>query len=104
MSRQKRHLFLTKVRVNEAEFDQIEQLAEESGLSISALIREHLLKKEVMNRDDERQKLVALNRINRDLNMIAKHANTYQRGADAIMIIQLLSEIKEGIWEGDYLK
>jgi hypothetical protein len=81
------------VRVSAEEHEAIVQKAASAGLNVSALVRGHLDKLLVRHREDERQRVTALNRINANLNMIAKWVNTYKPEADAVQVMVYLADV-----------
>lgn len=85
-----------RVRVSEEEYAQLMQKGEAVG-SMSALLRDHLGKVAIRHRDEERQRLAMLNRINANLNQIAKWCNTYKGDADARQVNGYLAGIRQGI-------
>jgi hypothetical protein len=93
-----------RVRVREDEYEALMKKGEAAG-SMSALLRDHLGKVAIRHRDDERQRLALLNRINANLNQIAKWCNTYKTQAEAEAVTGYLVAIREGlhrlikIWE-----
>jgi hypothetical protein len=88
---------MLRVRFSEDEWEQLGRLAEEAGLSRSALVRDHLGKVRVRNRDDERQRVAMLNRINANLNMIARWCNTHKGAADTVEVVTHLAAIQRAI-------
>lgn len=85
-----------RVRVSEEEYEQLMQKGEAAG-SMSALLRDHLGKVAIRHRDEERQRLALLNRINANLNQIAKWCNTYKGDADARQVSGYLAGIRQGV-------
>jgi hypothetical protein len=61
---------------------------------MSKLLRDHLGKIWVRHRDDEKSRVVALNRINANLNMIAKWVNTHKSAADAVQVMVYLADVR----------
>ena len=88
---------MLRVRFSDEEWKQLSELAEEAGLSRSALVRDHLGKVRVRNRDDEKQRIAMLNRINANLNMIARWCNTYKGSADTVEVVTHLAAIQRAI-------
>jgi hypothetical protein len=85
-----------RVRVSEEEYEALMQKGEAAG-SMSALLRDHLGKVAIRYRDDERQRLVMLNRLNAKLNQIAKWCNTYKGDADAGQVTGHLAAVRQGL-------
>ena len=69
-----------RVRFSDDEMEHLQALAENAGMSMSELVRDHLGKVRVRNRKDEKERVAMLNRINANLNMIARWVNTYRGG------------------------
>ena len=57
-----------------------------AGLTPSELLRALIFRVRVRHRQDERKRLALLNRINANLNMIARWVNTHKGRADATII------------------
>jgi hypothetical protein len=79
--------------------DPLEEYADlvEKGAAVggmSKLLRDHLGKIWVRHRDDEKSRVVALNRINANLNMIAKWVNTHKSVADAVQVMVYLADVR----------
>ena len=90
---------MLRVRFSDEEFNQLKILSEQAGMSMSELVREHLDKLQVRNRQDEKQRVVMLNRINANLNMIARWVNTYRGSADSLEVITHLLAIEREVKE-----
>ena len=88
---------LLRVRLSEAEWKILEEKSDQAGLNHSALVRDHLGKVRVRNRDDERQRVAMLNRINANLNMIARWVNTHKEAADTVEVVTHLAAIQREI-------
>lgn len=88
---------LLKVRLSDSELADIEQKATDSGLSKSALVRQSLARVRVRNRDDERKRVAMLNRLNANLNMVAKWCNFHKSSADSIEVLAQLVAIEREI-------
>ena len=97
---------VVKVRLSQAERQTLEAKAQAAGVSFAALLRDHLGQVSIRNRDDERQRLAMLNRINTNLNMVARWANTFKERADAWAVVSRLEAIQAELsgllaaWEG----
>ena len=87
------------IRLSTEELKHAQKLADKSGLSISELVRDHLGKLTVRNRKDERQRTIDLNRINANLNMIARWVNTHKSNAETIEVVSELIAIDQQIKE-----
>ncbi|KAE8126220.1 hypothetical protein DDE84_11615 [Bifidobacterium tibiigranuli] len=53
-----------RVRFSDEEWTTLQEQANAAGMTMSALIRDHLGRVSIRNRKDERQRLIRLNRIN----------------------------------------
>ena len=74
------------IRVDDVEYRTITDLAQNSNKSISQLLRDHLGKLQVRDKSDERQRLATINRLNANLNMIAKWCNRYTASIHALEV------------------
>ncbi len=90
---------MLRVRFSDQELSELKSLSEQAGMSMSELIRDHLDKLQVRNRQDEKQRVVMLNRINANLNMIARWVNTYRGSADSIEVVTHLLAIERAVKE-----
>lgn len=63
---------ILRVRFSNDEFENLKKLSDDAGMSMSVLVRDHLEKVKVRDKSEERQRNINLNRINSNLNMIAK--------------------------------
>lgn len=63
----------------------------------SALVRDHIGKLKVRNRGDEQQRIAMLNRINANLNMIARWCNAYRGAADVVEVVEQLQAIRQAV-------
>ncbi len=88
---------VVKVRVSESEYQRMQALAKEAGLPVSTLIRTHVGQLRIRHRYDERQRVALLNRINANLNMIAKWVNIWKSCADAVQVLAQLVVIERSI-------
>jgi hypothetical protein len=97
---------MIRFRVGEEEYADLVQKGAAVG-GMSKLLRDHLGKIWVRHRDDEKQRVVALNRINANLNMIAKWVNTHKSAADAVQVMVYLADVRRELarssprWTGD---
>lgn len=85
------------IRIDEADYEKIQQIANSSNRTVSELLRDHIGKVTVKDSALERQRNVHLNRINSNLNMIAKWVNTHKELADVIRVTELLISIQRGV-------
>lgn len=92
---------MLRVRFSDAEWEALKLLSESAGMSMSELVRDHLSKTKIRNRQDEKDRVAMLNRINANLNMIARWVNTHRgavEGADVIShLIAIDRAIKDSI-------
>lgn len=88
---------MLRVRFSDEEFQRLKTLSDSAGLSMSELVRDHLDKVKVRDKSEERQRNINLNRINSNLNMIAKWVNTHKELADVIRVTELLISIQRGV-------
>jgi|SRR5690554_3127545 len=88
---------ILRIRVSEAERERLEALAGEAGLTLSGLVRDHIGRVRVRNRDDERVRSTLLNRINANLNMIARWCNVHKGAADTVEVVAHLQAIRRGV-------
>ena len=84
------------VRFSEEEYaDLVEKGAAVGGMS--KLLRDHLGKVRIRHREDERQRIIALNRINSNINQLTRWCNTHKGGADAVQIMAYLRAVEREI-------
>lgn len=88
---------ILRVRFSNDEFENLKRLSDDAGMSMSVLVRDHLEKVKVRDKSEERQRNINLNRINSNLNMIAKWVNTHKELADVISVTELLISIQRGV-------
>lgn len=86
---------ILRVRFNDTEWARLSSLCADTGMDMSSLVRDYLGKVSVRNRKDERERTIALNRINANLNMIAKWVNTHKGSADAVQVLTQLATIEQ---------
>ena len=90
---------MLRVRFSDAEWQALQDLAELAGMTMSEVVRDHLGKVKIRNRKDEKDRVVMLNRINANLNMIARWVNTYKGKGDAVQVVAHLIAIEREIKE-----
>ncbi len=90
---------MLRVRLDRADWTRLEQLAEEADMSMSELMRSLLHRTRIVNRSDAHARERTLNRINANLNMIAKWVNTYKSNADTNEVVSALLVIERKISE-----
>lgn len=88
-----------RVRYSKTEWKTLEQQAQKAGLSLSALIRDHAGKRLIRNRQDEKERIVLLNRINANLNMIARWVNIHKSHAATVQVVSHLITLQRKIAE-----
>jgi hypothetical protein len=84
---------MIRVRVSEEEYAVLMEKGAAVG-GMSKLLRDHLGQIWVRHRDDERQRLAMLNRINANLNMISRWVNTWKSEADAVQVMVYLADVR----------
>ncbi|EFV4056388.1 plasmid mobilization relaxosome protein MobC [Paenalcaligenes hominis] len=90
---------MLRVRFSDAEWQALQDLSESASMTMSEVVRDHLGKVKIRNRKDERDRVVMLNRINANLNMIARWVNTHKGAADAVQVVTHLMVIEREIKE-----
>jgi len=88
---------MLRVRFSDEEWQALNDLAKAADMSMSAVVRDHLGKVKIRNRKDERERVAMLNRINANLNMIARWVNTHRGAADAVQVVSHLTVIERQI-------
>lgn len=89
--------YILQVRLSDEEHAQLQQLATDAGMTMSELVRDHIGRIRVRNRQDERERVAMLNRINANLNMIARWVNTWRSGASAVEVVSHLMTIERAV-------
>jgi hypothetical protein len=95
-SRRPRGRFV-KFRVSDEEYGELAAKARAADISMSSLLRDHFGRVRVRHRQDERKRLALLNRVNANLNMIARWVNTHKGRADATIVQAHLLAIEREI-------
>ncbi len=90
---------MLRVRFSDAEWQALQELSESAGMTMSEMVRDHLGKVTVKNRKDEKERTVILNRINANLNMIARWVNTHRGAAERVEVVSHLLAIERSIKE-----
>jgi hypothetical protein len=85
-----------EIRVSDEEYTALSEKGAAAG-GMSKLLRDHLGQIWIRHRDDERQRLVMLNRINANLNMISRWVNTHKSAADAVQVMVYLADVQREI-------
>ena len=84
---------MIRVRVSDEEYAALSEKGAAAG-GMSKLLRDHLGQIWIRHRDDERQRLAMLNRINANLNMITRWVNTHKSAADAVQVMVYLADVQ----------
>jgi len=87
---------LVLIRMTKEEKEALKKKAEAVG-GMSALLRKFAGGARIRDRKSEREKIAMLNRLNANMNMIAKHCNIYKSGTDAVEIIAHLIGIEREV-------
>lgn len=82
------------VRVSPEERALCEAKAEAAGLSVSQLIRDHLGRVKVVNREDRRALTREIARIGSNLNQLAHWVNTYKHTTEALLVLRVLRDLR----------
>lgn len=82
------------IRVTEEEYAALVAKAKEAGMSVSSLMRDHTSKLWIRHRADEARRNEMLNRLNANLNMIARWANTYKSALEAMPVRRRLTVVE----------
>ncbi|MGQ8889536.1 plasmid mobilization protein [Serratia sp. TSA_105.2] len=92
---------ILQVRLSDEEHAQLQQLAADAdaGMTMFELVRAHIGRILVRNCQDERERVAMLNRINANLNMIARCVNTWRIGALAVEAVSHLMAIERAVLE-----
>ena len=90
---------MLRVRFSDAEWEALQALSESAGMNMSELVRDHLAKVKVRNRQDEKERIAMLNRIIANLNMIARWVNTHKSAAETVEVVSHLMAIDRAIKE-----
>ncbi|MFN1150172.1 plasmid mobilization protein [Serratia liquefaciens] len=90
---------MLRVRFSDSEFEALRVLADAAGCSMSAMVRDHLGKVRIRNKEADRERTAMLNRLNANLNMIARWVNTHKSSASAVEVVSHLMVIERHIRE-----
>ena len=88
---------MLRVRFSDAEWEALQVLSNSAGMTMSEMVRDHLGKVTVRNKKDEKERTGMLNRINANLNMIARWVNTYRGAAESVEVVSHLIAIDRSI-------
>ncbi len=104
----KKRPHMLRVRLSDSELSTIEALAKKAMATRSDVVRDLALKGKVQDTQKikeknelVRRKIVALNRSNANLNMVAKWVNGYKKSAEAIEVISQLIAIERAILDDE---
>lgn len=86
-----------KVRLSQNEHDRLAAVAAAAGKTVADLIRADAGRMTVRDTGTERARVAMLNRINANLNMIARWVNTHKSAADAFRVIAELAAVERAI-------
>jgi len=86
-----------EIRLSHDEYAELEAKAKAADISMSALLRDHFGRVRIRHRQDERKRLALLNRINANLNMIARWVNTHKGAADAAIVTAHIHAVEREI-------
>lgn len=90
---------ILSVRMSADDWTKLQKISKSTGQTASSVIRSSVGKVKVKNRMDEHSRNVALNRINANLNMIARWVNTYHGGVEAVEVVAHLIAVERAIEE-----
>jgi hypothetical protein len=76
-----------EMRLSGEEYAALEAKAQAAGMTITAVLRDHFGQVRIRDRETERRRVALLNRLNANLNMIAKWVNTHKGAADAVSVM-----------------
>lgn len=88
---------MLRIRFSDDEWQALNAIASDADMTMSEVVRDHLGKVKIRNRKDERERTAMLNRINANLNMIARWVNTHKGDADAVQVISHLIAVERQI-------
>jgi hypothetical protein len=91
--------YVLKVRLSHEERDRLAAVASGAGKSIAELIRRDAGRMTVRDANNERARVAMLNRVNANLNMIARWVNTHRSAADAVQVIAELVAVERAVRE-----
>jgi len=91
--------FVLKVRLSASERDRLSAIASAASKSVADLIRSDAGRLKVRDAGTERARVAMLNRINANLNMIARWVNTHRSAADVVQVIAELSAVERAVLE-----
>jgi predicted DNA-binding protein len=81
---------IISLRLTQAEYERLKKLADQTGWSVSELIRNEISgKKKITGKGDIKRLLYEINKIGHNLNQIAKHVNT-KKAVDRVVAEELI--------------
>lgn len=89
-----------KVRVNKAEYDEINGKAVAAGMSVANLIRQSIHRVNtwtIGNIEVEREKIREISRIGQNLNQISRFCNIYKSDTETVQILNSLIGLEKKI-------
>jgi hypothetical protein len=86
-----------EMRVSEEEYAALDAKAKAADISMSELLRDHFGKVSIRDRGNERQRNAMLNKLNANLNQIAKWVNTWKDRADAFRVTARLDAVQDEV-------
>ncbi|RCL02107.1 MAG: hypothetical protein JSC188_000429 [Candidatus Tokpelaia sp. JSC188] len=89
------HNHMLRVRFPHEQWVKLRKLAEDADMTMSEIVRNHLGKVKIQNRKHEQDRVVILNRINANLNRIARWVDTHKSATDAVQVITHLMAIEK---------
>lgn len=87
---------IIRVRVSPSEKQAIIAMAEPVG-GVSALLRDHIGRVKIRDRATERERVGMLNRINANLNMIARWCNVHRDAGEAVQVSAHLAAVERAV-------
>ncbi|MDE9590289.1 plasmid mobilization protein [Xenorhabdus bovienii] len=90
---------MLRVRFSDEEFEALKRRANEAECSMSELVRDHLGKVRIRNKAVDREQIAMLNRINANLNMIARWVNIHKSAVVTAEVVAHLIDIERHIRE-----
>ena len=81
---------IISLRLTQAEYERLKKLADQTGWSVSELIRNEISgKKKITGKGDIKRLLYEINKIGHNLNQVAKYVNT-QKAVDRVVAEELI--------------
>lgn len=88
---------ILRVRFSDTEWNTLHEQAKTADMTLSALVRDHLGRLSIRNRQDEKERIILLNRINANLNMIARWVNIHKSHAVTVQVVSHLITLQRKI-------